>query len=62
MKIDNVKFKHKCYQGDTLILNVILNSNKTWNMHMQANAYANGKLVEAELMVNCKRNSKLRLN
>ena len=52
MKIDNVKFKHKVLPGDTLVFKCDLISRiRRGICHMQANAYANGKLVaEAELM------------
>jgi UDP-3-O-[3-hydroxymyristoyl] N-acetylglucosamine deacetylase / 3-hydroxyacyl-[acyl-carrier-protein] dehydratase len=52
MKIDNVKFKHKVLPGDTLIFKLdLLSPIRRGICHMQANAYANGKLVaEAELM------------
>lgn len=52
MKIDNVKFKHKVLPGDTLIFKLeLLTPIRRGICHMQANAYANGKLVaEAELM------------
>jgi UDP-3-O-[3-hydroxymyristoyl] N-acetylglucosamine deacetylase/3-hydroxyacyl-[acyl-carrier-protein] dehydratase len=51
MKIDNVKFKQKVLPGDTLILKCDLITPIRRICHMQANAYANGKLVaEAELM------------
>lgn len=52
MKIDNVKFKHKVVPGDTLIFKLeLLSPIRRGICHMQANAYANGKLVaEAELM------------
>lgn len=52
MKIDNVKFKHKVLPGDTLIFKCdLLSPIRRGICHMQANAYANGKLVaEAELM------------
>ncbi|WP_372474818.1 bifunctional UDP-3-O-[3-hydroxymyristoyl] N-acetylglucosamine deacetylase/3-hydroxyacyl-ACP dehydratase [Capnocytophaga sp. ARDL2] len=52
MKIDNVKFKHKVQPGDTLIFKLdLLSPIRRGICHMQANAYANGKLVaEAELM------------
>jgi UDP-3-O-[3-hydroxymyristoyl] N-acetylglucosamine deacetylase/3-hydroxyacyl-[acyl-carrier-protein] dehydratase len=50
MKIDNVKFKQKVLPGDTLIFKCDLIT-PAGICHMQANAYANGKLVaEAELM------------
>jgi UDP-3-O-[3-hydroxymyristoyl] N-acetylglucosamine deacetylase/3-hydroxyacyl-[acyl-carrier-protein] dehydratase len=52
MKIDNVKFKHKVLPGDTLTFKCeLITSIRRGICHMQANAYANGKLVaEAELM------------
>ncbi len=52
MKIDNVKFKQQVQPGDTLIFNCTLISPiRRGICHMQAYAYANGKLVsEAELM------------
>lgn len=52
MKIDNVKFKQKVLPGDTLIFKCdLITSIRRGICHMQANAYANGKLVaEAELM------------
>lgn len=52
MKIDNVRFKHKVSPGDTLIFKLdLLSPIRRGICHMQANAYANGKLVaEAELM------------
>jgi UDP-3-O-[3-hydroxymyristoyl] N-acetylglucosamine deacetylase/3-hydroxyacyl-[acyl-carrier-protein] dehydratase len=51
MKIDNVKFKQKVLPGDTLIFKCDLITPIRRICHMQANAYANGKLVaEAELM------------
>jgi UDP-3-O-[3-hydroxymyristoyl] N-acetylglucosamine deacetylase / 3-hydroxyacyl-[acyl-carrier-protein] dehydratase len=52
MKIDNVKFKHKVLPGDTLVFKLdLLSPIRRGICHMQANAYANGKLVaEAELM------------
>ncbi|RTY93696.1 bifunctional UDP-3-O-[3-hydroxymyristoyl] N-acetylglucosamine deacetylase/3-hydroxyacyl-ACP dehydratase [Flavobacterium sp. GT3R68] len=52
MKIDNVKFKHKVLPGDTLIFKcVLITPIRRGICHMQAHAYANGKLVaEAELM------------
>lgn len=52
MKIDNVKFKHKVLPGDTLLFKCdLLSPIRRGICHMQANAYANGKLVaEAELM------------
>lgn len=52
MKIDNVRFKHKVLPGDTLVFKLdLLSPIRRGICHMQANAYANGKLVaEAELM------------
>lgn len=52
MKIDKVKFKHKVLPGDTLIFKCdLITPIRRGICHMQANAYANGKLVaEAELM------------
>lgn len=52
MKIDKVKFKHKVLPGDTLIFKCdLIMPIRRGICHMQANAYANGKLVaEAELM------------
>lgn len=52
MKIDNVKFKHKVLPGDTLTFKCdLISPIRRGICHMQANAYANGKLVaEAELM------------
>jgi UDP-3-O-[3-hydroxymyristoyl] N-acetylglucosamine deacetylase / 3-hydroxyacyl-[acyl-carrier-protein] dehydratase len=52
MKIDNVKFKHKVLPGDTLTFKCdLVTPIRRGICHMQANAYANGKLVaEAELM------------
>ena len=52
MKIDNVKFKHKVLPGDTLIFKCdLISPIRRGICHMQAYAYANGKLVsEAELM------------
>ncbi|WP_026713604.1 bifunctional UDP-3-O-[3-hydroxymyristoyl] N-acetylglucosamine deacetylase/3-hydroxyacyl-ACP dehydratase [Flavobacterium daejeonense] len=52
MKIDNVKFKHKVLPGDTLVFKCdLITPIRRGICHMQANAYANGKLVaEAELM------------
>ncbi|WP_415580448.1 bifunctional UDP-3-O-[3-hydroxymyristoyl] N-acetylglucosamine deacetylase/3-hydroxyacyl-ACP dehydratase [Flavobacterium longum] len=52
MKIDNVKFKHKVLPGDTLIFKCdLISPIRRGICHMQASAYANGKLVtEAELM------------
>lgn len=52
MKMDNVKFKHKVLPGDTLVFKCdLITPIRRGICHMQANAYANGKLVaEAELM------------
>jgi UDP-3-O-[3-hydroxymyristoyl] N-acetylglucosamine deacetylase / 3-hydroxyacyl-[acyl-carrier-protein] dehydratase len=52
MKIDNVKFKNKVLPGDTLIFKAeLITPIRRGICHMQAYAYANGKLVsEAELM------------
>lgn len=52
MKMDKVKFKHKVLPGDTLIFKCdLITPIRRGICHMQANAYANGKLVaEAELM------------
>jgi UDP-3-O-[3-hydroxymyristoyl] N-acetylglucosamine deacetylase/3-hydroxyacyl-[acyl-carrier-protein] dehydratase len=52
MKIDNVKFKQKVLPGDTLTFKCdLITPIRRGICHMQANAYANGKLVaEAELM------------
>jgi UDP-3-O-[3-hydroxymyristoyl] N-acetylglucosamine deacetylase/3-hydroxyacyl-[acyl-carrier-protein] dehydratase len=52
MKIDNVKFKQKVLPGDTLIFKCeLITSIRRGICHMQAHAYANGRLVaEAELM------------
>jgi UDP-3-O-[3-hydroxymyristoyl] N-acetylglucosamine deacetylase/3-hydroxyacyl-[acyl-carrier-protein] dehydratase len=52
MKIDKVKFKHKVLPGDTLIFKCeLITPIRRGICHMQAKAYANGKLVaEAELM------------
>ena len=52
MKIDNVKFKQKVLPGDTLIFKAdLIAPIRRGICHMQACAYANGKLVcEAELM------------
>lgn len=59
MKIDNVKFKHKVLPGDTLVFKCdLLSPIRRGICHMQANAYANGKLVaEAELMAQIVKNS-----
>jgi UDP-3-O-[3-hydroxymyristoyl] N-acetylglucosamine deacetylase / 3-hydroxyacyl-[acyl-carrier-protein] dehydratase len=52
MKIDNVKFKQKVLPGDTVIFKCeLITPIRRGICHMQAHAYANGKLVaEAELM------------
>ncbi len=52
MKIDNVKFKQQVHPGDTLIFKLeLLSPIRRGICHMQAYAYANGKLAtEAELM------------
>lgn len=52
MKIDNVKFKNKVLPGDTLIFKCdLITPIRRGICHMQAVAYANGKIVsEAELM------------
>ena len=52
MKIDNVRFKQQVLPGDTLIFKLeLLSPIRRGICHMQANAYANGKLVtQAELM------------
>lgn len=52
MKMDNVKFKHKVLPGDTLLFKCdLITPIRRGICHMQAYAFANGKLVaEAELM------------
>lgn len=52
MKIDNVKFKQQVHPGDTLVFKLeLLSPIRRGICHMQAYAYANGKLAtEAELM------------
>ncbi|MGY0408096.1 MAG: bifunctional UDP-3-O-[3-hydroxymyristoyl] N-acetylglucosamine deacetylase/3-hydroxyacyl-ACP dehydratase [Polaribacter sp.] len=52
MKMDKVKFKRKVLPGDTLIFKAeLISPIRRGICHMQAYAYANGKLVaEAELM------------
>ena len=52
MKIDNVKFKQQVIPGDTLIFKMeLISPIRRGICHMQAYAYANGKLAtEAELM------------
>ena len=59
MKIDNVKFKHKVLPGDTLVFKCdLISPIRRGICHMQANAYANGRLVaEAELMAQIVKNS-----
>ena len=58
MKIDNVKFKHKVLPGDTLVFKCdLISPIRRGICHMQASAYANGKLVaEAELMAQIAKN------
>lgn len=52
MKMDNVKFKRKVLPGDTLIFSCkLISPIRRGICHMQAYAYANGKMVcEAQLM------------
>ena len=52
MKIDNVRFKNKVMPGDTLVFKLdLLSPIRRGICHMQAIAYANGKVAaEAELM------------
>ncbi|WP_297795771.1 bifunctional UDP-3-O-[3-hydroxymyristoyl] N-acetylglucosamine deacetylase/3-hydroxyacyl-ACP dehydratase [uncultured Eudoraea sp.] len=52
MKIDNVKFKQQVIPGDTLVFKCdLISPIRRGICHMQAYAYANGRLVsEAELM------------
>lgn len=52
MKINNVKFKQQVNPGDTLVFNLeLITPIRRGIVHMQGNAYANGRLVtEAELM------------
>jgi UDP-3-O-[3-hydroxymyristoyl] N-acetylglucosamine deacetylase/3-hydroxyacyl-[acyl-carrier-protein] dehydratase len=52
MKIDNVKFKQKVVPGDTLVFELTLISPiRRGLVHMQGNAYVNGKQVmEAEML------------
>jgi len=59
MKIDNVKFKNKVLPGDTLIFKCdLITPIRRGICHMQAKAYANGKLVtEAELMAQISKNN-----
>jgi UDP-3-O-[3-hydroxymyristoyl] N-acetylglucosamine deacetylase/3-hydroxyacyl-[acyl-carrier-protein] dehydratase len=53
MKIDNVKFKQKVLPGDTLIFKCDLITPIRRGFVMQANAYANGKLVAEVDGSNC---------
>ncbi|TYP98850.1 3-hydroxyacyl-[acyl-carrier-protein] dehydratase /UDP-3-O-[3-hydroxymyristoyl] N-acetylglucosamine deacetylase [Tenacibaculum adriaticum] len=57
MKMNNVKFKQKVLPGDTLIFkSELITPIRRGICHMQAYAYANGKLVaEAELMAQISR-------
>lgn len=59
MKIDNVKFKQKVLPGDTLVFKCdLLSPIRRGICHMQASAYANGRLVaEAELMAQIAKSS-----
>ena len=59
MIIDNVRFKYKVLPGDTLVFKCdLLSPIRRGICHMQANAYANGRLVaEAELMAQIVKNS-----
>ncbi|WP_297332304.1 bifunctional UDP-3-O-[3-hydroxymyristoyl] N-acetylglucosamine deacetylase/3-hydroxyacyl-ACP dehydratase [Flavobacterium sp.] len=59
MKIDNVRFKQKVLPGDTLVFKCdLISPIRRGICHMQANAYANGRLVaEAELMAQIVKNS-----
>ena len=59
MKIDNVRFKQQVLPGDTLVFKLdLLSPIRRGICHMQANAYANGKLVtEAELMAQIVKNT-----
>jgi UDP-3-O-[3-hydroxymyristoyl] N-acetylglucosamine deacetylase/3-hydroxyacyl-[acyl-carrier-protein] dehydratase len=59
MKIDNVKFKHKGFTRRYLIFKCdLITPIRRGICHMQANAYANGKLVaEAELMAQIAKNN-----
>lgn len=52
MKIDNVKFKQKVVPGDTLVFELkLLSPMRRGLVHMQGNAYVNGKQVmEAEML------------
>jgi len=58
MKIDNVKFKRQVVPGDTLVFKCdLISPIRRGICHMQAYAYANGKLVsEAELMAQIVKN------
>ncbi|HIE46029.1 MAG TPA: bifunctional UDP-3-O-[3-hydroxymyristoyl] N-acetylglucosamine deacetylase/3-hydroxyacyl-ACP dehydratase [Flavobacteriaceae bacterium] len=58
MKMDNVKFKQKVLPGDTLIFKAdLITPIRRGICHMQAYAYANGKLVaEAQLMAQIVKN------
>lgn len=58
MKIDNVKFKKQVVPGDTLIFKCdLISPIRRGICHMQAYAYANGKLAsEAELMAQIVKN------
>ncbi len=58
MKMENVKFKQKVLPGDTLIFRAdLMTPIRRGICHMQAYAYANGKLVaEAQLMAQIVRN------
>ena len=58
MKMNNVKFKQKVLPGDTLIFKCeLITPIRRGICHMQAYAYANGKLVaEAELMAQISKN------
>lgn len=59
MKIDGVKFKYKVVPGDTLVFKCdLISPIRRGICHMQAHAYANGRLVaEAELMAQIVKNS-----
>jgi UDP-3-O-[3-hydroxymyristoyl] N-acetylglucosamine deacetylase/3-hydroxyacyl-[acyl-carrier-protein] dehydratase len=61
MKMDNVKFKQKVMPGDTIIFKCeLITPIRRGICHMQAYAYANGKLVaEAELMAQIARKNKI---
>lgn len=52
MKIDNVKFKQKVLPGDTLVFELkLISPIRRGLVHMQGNAYVNGKQVmEAEML------------